>query len=198
LFVADEIITGFGRTGLMFALDHWGVQPDIVQFAKAITSGYFPLGGIGVRDEIAQVLDTGKSVWMHAYTYSGHPVGCAVALRTIEILERERMADQAKEKGERLLKNLLREMANHPHVGDVRGKGLMCAVEFVQDKVTKQEFPAQEAIGVRVHVEAQRRGLFTRLRGDVFCLAPPYVTSEQQLDRIAEILCEATQAVFGS
>jgi adenosylmethionine-8-amino-7-oxononanoate aminotransferase len=198
LFVADEIITGFGRTGSMFALDHWGVQPDIIQFAKAITSGYFPLGGIGVRDEIAQVLDTGKSVWMHAYTYSGHPVGCAVALRTIEILQRERMADQAKEKGERLLQNLHRALGNHPHVGDVRGKGLMCAVEFVQDKATKQEFPVQEAIGARVHAEAQRRGLFTRLRGDVFNLAPPYVTTEQQLDRIVQILSEATEAVFCS
>jgi adenosylmethionine-8-amino-7-oxononanoate aminotransferase len=197
LFVADEIITGFGRTGSMFALDHWGVQPDIVQFAKAITSGYFPLGGIGVRDEIADCLDTGKSPWMHAYTYSGHPVGCAVALRTIEILQRERMADQAKEKGERLLKNLRRALGNHPHVGDVRGKGLMCAVEFVQDKATKQEFPAQEAIGARVHAEAQRRGLFTRLRGDVFLLAPPYVTSDQQLDRIVEILGEATRVVVG-
>jgi adenosylmethionine-8-amino-7-oxononanoate aminotransferase len=198
LFVADEIITGFGRTGLMFALDHWGVQPDIIQFAKGITSGYFPLGGIGVRDEIAQVLDTGKLVWMHAYTYSGHPVGCAVALRTIEILERERLAEQAQEKGQRLLTNLLRALGGHPHVGDVRGKGLMCAVEFVQDKATKQEFPPQEAIGVRVHAEAQRRGLFTRLRGDVFILAPPYVTSEQQLDRLVEILQDATQAVFGS
>jgi adenosylmethionine-8-amino-7-oxononanoate aminotransferase len=181
----------------MFALDHWGVHPDIIQFAKGITSGYFPLGGIGVRDEIGQVLDTGQSVWMHAYTYSGHPVGCAVALRTIEILERERMVDEAKEKGQRLLKNLRRALGDHPHVGDVRGKGLMCAVEFVQDKATKQEFPAQEVIGVRVHAEAQRLGLFTRLRGDVFNLAPPYVTTEQQLDRIVEILREATEAVFG-
>ena len=197
LFVADEIITGFGRTGSMFALDHWGVEPDIVQFAKGITSGYFPLGGIGVRDKIADCLDTGKSVWMHAHTYSGHPVGCAVALQTIEILQREGMADQAKEKGQRLLTNLRRELADHPHVGDVRGKGLMCAVEYVQDKATKQEFPAQEAIGVRVHAEAQQRGLFTRLRGDVFLLAPPYVTTDQQLDRIVQILCEATEAVFG-
>jgi adenosylmethionine-8-amino-7-oxononanoate aminotransferase len=198
LFVADEVITGFGRTGSMFALDHWGVQPDIVQFAKGITSGYFPLGGIGVRDEIAQVLDTGKSVWMHAHTYSGHPVGCAVALRTIESLQRERMAVQAKEKGQRLLQNLQRALGDHPHVGDIRGKGLMCAVEFVQDKATKQEFPPQEAVGVRVHTEAQARGLVTRLRGDVFMLAPPFVTSEQQLDRTVEILHEATQAALGS
>jgi adenosylmethionine-8-amino-7-oxononanoate aminotransferase len=198
LFVADEVITGFGRTGSMFALEHWGVQPDIVQFAKGITSGYFPLGGIGVRDDIAQVLDAGKSVWMHAHTYSGHPVGCAVALRTIEILQREAMADQAKEKGRRLLNDLRRALAEHPHVGDIRGKGLMCAVEFVQHKATKQEFPPQAAIGARIHAEAQRRGLVTRMRGDVFLLAPPYVTSDQQLARIVEILREATQAVLAS
>jgi adenosylmethionine-8-amino-7-oxononanoate aminotransferase len=198
LFVADEVITGFGRTGSMFALDHWGVQPDIVQFAKGITSGYFPLGGIGVKGEIGQVLDAGKSVWMHAHTYSGHPVGCAVALRTIEILERERMADQAKEKGQWLLNNLRRALGDHPHVGDIRGKGLMCAVEFVQDKSTKQEFPPPDAIGPRIHTEAQRRGLVTRLRGDVFLLAPPFVTTDQQLDRIVEILGEATHVVLGS
>src|SRR5262249_24559007 len=158
-FVADEVITGFGRTGAMFALDHWGVQPDIGQFAKAITSGYFPLGGIGVKREIADCLDAGKSVWMHAYTYSGHPVGCAVAASTIEILQREQMVQQVQEKGQRLLTNLRRALADHPNVGDVRGKGLMCAVEFVQDKSTKQEFPPPDAIGPRIHAEAQRRGL---------------------------------------
>jgi adenosylmethionine-8-amino-7-oxononanoate aminotransferase len=198
LFVADEVITGFGRTGSMFALNHWGVQPDIVQFAKAITSGYFPLGGIGVRDEIADCLDAGKSVWMHAYTYSGHPVGCAVALRTIEIIQREQVVQQVKEKGGRLLNGLRRALGEHPHVGDVRGKGLMCAVEYVQDKATKQEFPPQDTTGARIHAEAQRRGLVSRLRGDVFLLAPPYVTTEQQLDRIVQILCESTAAVFGS
>ena len=83
LFAADEVITGFGRTGRWFALEHWGVAPDMVQFAKAITSGYFPLGGVGISDEIARVLDEAQVPWMHAYTYSGHPTGCAVALRTL-------------------------------------------------------------------------------------------------------------------
>src|SRR5262249_6515265 len=158
LFVADEIITGFGRTGSMFALDHWGVQPDIVQFAKGITSGYFPLGGIGVRDEIGQVLDTAHSVWMHAYTYSGHPVGCAVAPRRIGIREGDRVLEEKKERGRGWLRTRSRAFADHPHAGDVRGRGLMCAVDFVQDKATKQESPPQDAIGVRVHAEAQRRG----------------------------------------
>ena len=108
------------------------------------------------------------------------------------------MVQQAKDKGERLVKSLRRALADHPHVGDIRGKGLMCAVEYVQDKSTKQEFPASDSIGPRIHAEAQRRGLVSRLRGDVFLLAPPYVTNEQQLDRIVEILREATETVLGA
>ncbi len=196
LLVADEVITAFGRTGTMFALNHWGVEPDMIQFAKAITSGYFPLGGIGVNDQIADVLDTADAVWMHAFTYSAHPVGCAVALRTIEIIENEQLPDQAASKGDRLLRELKAALSDHPHVGDVRGKGLMCAVEYVADKATKAEFPPEERIGIRLHAETQNRGLFSRLRGDVFCLAPPFVSTDEQLDRIVEILREATDAVF--
>ena len=137
LFVADEVITAFGRTGEMFTLDHWGVEPDIVQFAKAVTSGYFPFGGIGVNDAIAQTLEDDSRAWMHAYTYSAHPVGCAVALRTLQIVEEERFPEQAAAKGQYLLNALTAALAHHPHVGDIRGKGLMCAVELVQDKATK-------------------------------------------------------------
>ncbi len=106
LLVADEVITGFGRTGKWFALEHWGVEPDVVQFAKAITSGYFPLGGVGVTEGIAEVLDHSKSPWMHAYTYSAHPVGCAVALSNLHILEQEGLVAQAAEKGAYLLAGL--------------------------------------------------------------------------------------------
>jgi len=196
LLVADEVITAFGRTGKMFALNHWDVQPDMIQFAKAITSGYFPLGGIGVSDQIAEVLDTADAVWMHAFTYSAHPVGCAVALSTLEIIENEKLPDQAASKGDRLLQNLQAALSDHPHVGDVRGKGLMCAVEYVEDKATKAEFPPEERIGIRLHAETQKRGLFSRLRGDVFFLAPPFVTTDEQLDRVVEIMREATDAVF--
>ena len=168
LFVADEVITGFGRTGKWFALEHWGVEPDMMQFAKAITSGYFPLGGVGVSNEIGEVLDRSSSPWMHAYTYSAHPVGCAVALRNIRIFQDEDFPSQAAEKGSYLLRSLQAALADHPHVGDVRGKGLMCAVELVMDKSTKAEFPPEEEIGIKVHAETQKRGLFSRLRGDVF------------------------------
>jgi adenosylmethionine-8-amino-7-oxononanoate aminotransferase len=195
--VADEVITGFGRTGKWFALDHWGVEPDVVQFAKAITSGYFPLGGVGVNDGIAAVLDGSASPWMHAYTYSAHPVGCAVALRNIRIIEEEGFPEQAAEKGEYLLQSLRAALGDHAHVGDLRGKGLMCGVEIVKDKSTKEEFAASEGVGAKIQLEARRRGLFSRVRGDVYCLAPPIVTTHDQLDRIASILRESVNAVLG-
>ena len=119
-----------------------------------------------------------------------------MALSTLEIIENEQLPDQAASKGDRLLQNLQAALSDHPHVGDVRGKGLMCAVEYVEDKATKAEFPAEEKIGIRLHAETQNRGLFSRLRGDVFCLAPPFVTTDEQLDRIVEIMREATDAVF--
>lgn len=198
LLVADEVITGFGRTGTMFGLQHWNVEPDMITFAKAITSGYFPLGGIGVNERIAKTLDTGDMPWMHAFTYSAHPTGCAVALAMLDIVEREDFPSQAAEKGTYLLKSLQSALASHPHVGDVRGKGLMCGIEFVQDKQTKAEYPPAEKSGSRVHTAAQQRGLYSRLRGEsVFCLAPPIITPRDVLDRIVEILAGAIRDVLG-
>ena len=134
---------------------------------------------------------------MHAYTYSAHPVGCAVALRTIRIIEEEDFPGQAAEKGALLLQKLKAALAGHPYVGDVRGIGLMSAVEFVQDKSTKAEFPPAEKVGPRIHAETQKRGLISRLRGDVFLLAPPIITTKEQLDRISDILAESVRSVLG-
>ncbi len=198
LLIADEIITGFGRTGEWFALSRYGIEPDIITFAKGITSGYIPLGGMGVSKKVAETIDaaTAERTWMHAFTYSGHPVGCAVALANLEIIEREGLVQRAGELGRRLLAGL-RTLASHPQVGDVRGLGLMCAVEMVADKATKAEFPKQEAVGPRVHAATQERGMFTRLRGDVYNLAPCYVTEEKQIDRMVSILGESIEAVLG-
>lgn len=197
LLVADEVITGFGRTGTMFGLEHWGVQPDLLQFAKAVTSGYFPLGGIGVSDEIADVMIHSGKPWMHAYTYSAHPTGCAIALAMMDIVQNEDFPAQAAAKGEHLLKGLKAALADHPHVGDVRGLGLMCAVEYVKDKATKQEFDPADGIGPKIHAAGAERGMFSRVRGDVYCIAPPIVTEEQTLDQIVDILAESTKAVLG-
>ncbi len=196
LLIADEIITGFGRTGDWFALKRYGIEPDILTFAKAITSGYFPLGGMGVNDAISTAINQAGGKWMHAYTYSGHPVGCAVALKTLEIIETEGLIAQAAELGQQL-RTRLQTLESHPHVGETRGQGLMAAVELVADKRTKAEFPAADQVGPRVHAATQQRGLFTRLRGDVYNLAPPFITSPAEIDRMVSILGDSIEAVLG-
>lgn len=201
LLIADEIITGFGRTGRWFALEHWGVQPDLVTFAKGVTSAYLPLGGVMVSREIHRTIleAPGAERFMHAATYSAHPTCCAVGLRNLDILERENLVERAARMGERLLKGLdsLRDLSV---VGDVRGLGLMCGVELVEEKSTKA--PAL-GLGGRVLAEAKKRGLVTRMRvgqggehpiGDTILLAPPLVVTEEQVDRMVAILRDSIAA----
>lgn len=198
LLVADEVITAFGRTGTMFGLEHWGVQPDIIQFAKAITSGYFPFGGIGISDEISAAMDGTAQPFMHAYTYSAHPVGSAVALAMLDLVQREDFPAQAAEKGDRLMRNLQTALGDHPHVGDIRGLGLMCGVEYVKDRETKEMFDPAEKIGEQITMAAIERGLFSRFRGEVYCLAPPIIIEDADIDRLVAILRAATIDVLGT
>ncbi len=197
LFIADEVITGFCRTGQWFALTHWGVEPDIVSFAKAVTSGYLPLGGIMVSAEIKEAIDSVPydSRWMHAYTYSGHPTCCAVGLANLEIMERERLWERSARLGARLYEGF-RGLLDLAHVGDVRGgKGLLAAIELVADRATKAAFPPEQKVGERVKREMEKRGVVTRNRGDVLMFAPPLVITEAQVDRLVEVAREAIQAV---
>jgi putrescine aminotransferase len=197
LFISDEVITGFGRTGAWFGLEHWNVEPDIMQFAKGITSGYIPMGGIGVSDKIKEAIDSTppEKRWMHAYTYSGHPTCSAVALANLDVFEKEELVQRASEMGNRLQEGLhtLDEME---HVGDVRGLGMMAAVELVADKATKQSFEASEKVGLRVGKELVKRGLYTRMRGDTICLAPPLITTAEQIDTIVETVRASIRATF--
>jgi adenosylmethionine-8-amino-7-oxononanoate aminotransferase len=196
LFIADEVITGFGRTGRWFGLEHYGVEPDIMQFAKGITSGYIPLGGIGVSDRIREVMNgvpPGKR-WMHAYTYSGHPTCCAVALKNIEILEREQLIDRARHSGARLF-DRLRTLESLEGVGHVRGQGLIAAVEVVADKATKASFPAEMNVSQRLTHAMLARGLCTRVALDCVCLAPPLMIEEPLIDRMVDIVGESIHAV---
>ena len=194
LLIADEVITGFGRTGKWFALGHWGVEPDLVSFAKGVTSGYLPLGGVIASKRVHDAIESAPTdrKFMHAATYSGHPVCCAVGLRNVEIIESEGLVERAAVMGQRLLTRLegLRDL---PVVGDVRGLGMMCGVELVTDRMTKA--PAL-GLGARFTREALARGLLPRIRtggadptiGDTICLAPPLSTPTEVLDRIPEIL----------
>jgi adenosylmethionine-8-amino-7-oxononanoate aminotransferase len=196
LFIADEVITGFGRTGKWFGLERYGVEPDIMSFAKSITSGYMPLGGIGLSDQVYTVISevAPDKRWMHAFTYSGHPACCAVGLATIEVYERENLVAAAAEKGRKLLDGV-RQLASLDHVGDVRGMGLLAGVELVEDKVTKKPFDPSRKMGEKLFQECCKRGLFSRIRGDIYLLAPPYVVTDAQIDRIVNALGEAIRAL---
>jgi putrescine---pyruvate transaminase len=210
LFIADEVITGFCRTGRWFALEHWGVKPDILSFAKGVTSGYLPLGGIMVTREIKDAMESVKPEdrWMHAYTYSGHPTCCAVALANLDIMERERLWENAARMGDRLFAGLQAAFKGHPHLGEVRGgKGLLAAVELVADPATKANFSADRKVGPRVQAEMMKRGLVTRVRpvagphpapGDALFFAPPLVVTGEEVDRIVEATRDAVKAVVGS
>jgi len=196
LLISDEVITGFGRTGRWFGLEHYGIEPDIMQFAKGVTSGYIPLGGIGVSDAIRDVMNNvppGQR-WMHAFTYSGHPTCAAVALRNIAIIEDEGLVQRAAEVGARF-QSRLGELLSHPHVGDVRGIGMIAAVEVVADKASKQPFPAAAGVTQKLVDAMLERGLFTRVVLDAVCLAPPLVTTEAQLDAIVEAVGGAIESV---
>ena len=195
LFLADEVITGFGRTGTWFGLEKWGVEPDMISFAKGITSGYLPLGGIGLSDRVYKVMAEAPPDrrWMHAFTYSAHPTCCAVGVATMDILEREGLVEEAARKGKRLLDALM-QLSSLENVGDVRGRGLMCGVELVEDKATKKAFPASMKFGPRVLKECYKRGLVSRIKDDIYLLAPPFVISDADIDRSASILGEAISA----
>ena len=198
LLISDEVITGFGRTGTWFGLEHYGIEPDIAQFAKGITSGYVPLGGIGVSDAISEVNNSvaPDKRWMHAFTYSGHPTCCAVALANIAIIEGEGLVAQAASTGAHMLAGL-QELEEMPSVGNVRGLGMMAGVELVANKDTKEAFPASANVGARVGSEMMARGLHTRVIGDTILLAPPLSTSVEQIDQMVQIIGESIAAVQG-
>jgi putrescine aminotransferase len=196
LLIADEVITGFGRTGTWFGMEHYGVQPDILSFAKGVTSGYSQLGGIIISKQIQDFLEQQPSDvrWMHAYTYSAHPTACAVGLANIAIIEREGLVQRSARMGEYLLAQL-KALESLPQVGDVRGLGLIARVELVQEKASKQAFPAAAKVGDRVIAEMRARGVLTRNRGDVICIAPPLIISEQEIDQLVGVLRESIEAV---
>jgi adenosylmethionine-8-amino-7-oxononanoate aminotransferase len=210
LLIDDEIITGFCRTGRWFGLSHWNVTPDILSFAKGVTSGYLPLGGIMVTGAIKEAMDSVKPEdrWMHAYTNSGHPACCAVALKNIEIMERERLCEHATRMGDRLHARLRETFDNQPHTGDIRGgKGLLAAVEFVDDRPSRRNFPNDLKFAARLKAEMVQRGVITRTRpavgahpapGDVLFFAPPLVITEDEVDRLVSVARDAVTVVLAA
>jgi putrescine aminotransferase len=200
LLIADEVITGFGRTGSWFAVEAEAVVPDMITFAKGVTSGYVPLGGVVVCDAIWDELrDPARDpgFLMHGFTHSGHPVACAVALANIAAIEREDLLSRVSEASE-VLAALIAPLSEHPEVGEVRQAGLMVGVELVRDRESRERWPTEAGRGRRVAAEARDRGLLTRgLLDDVICLAPPFTVSDEQLANAAEILTASIEATGG-
>lgn len=196
LFIADEVITGFGRTGRWFGLEHVGVQPDIMSFAKGVTSGYVQLGGIIISRRIQDTLAAQpvERKWMHAYTYSAHPAACAVGLANLDLIEREGLVENAARMGERFAAGL-RALADLPLVGDARSLGLIGRVELVADKASKQPFEPAQNVGGRVIAGLRERGVITRNRGDIILLAPPLCINEEELGTLLAALQGAIEAV---
>jgi 4-aminobutyrate--pyruvate transaminase len=196
LLIFDEVICGFGRTGAMFGMQTYGEMPDIASFAKGITSGYVPLGGVGLSDEIADTLRASDRMFMHGFTYSGHPVACAVALPNIRIIEEEGLPANAATGGAYLL-GRLRELEGHPHVGNVRGKGMMLLVEVVADPATKAKFDPAFNLGPRLTAATRARGVIVRATNDGIAIAPPLTIQRPELDLIADAVSEAIAEVTG-
>jgi len=178
LFIADEVICGFGRTGEWFGSDYYGLAPDLMPIAKGLTSGYIPMGGVVVRDEVVQTLNEGGEFY-HGFTYSGHPVAAAVALENIRILREEKIVERVKTKTAPYLQSRWQELLEHPLVGEARGVGLLGALELVKNKKTRERF-ADPGVGMRCREHCFRNGLVMRAVGDTMIISPPLVISEEQ------------------
>ncbi|MBN6185374.1 aspartate aminotransferase family protein [Aneurinibacillus sp. BA2021] len=198
LFIADEVITGFGRTGKYFGMEHYGVTPDMMSVAKGITSGYVPLGGVILSEKMHRELcELSTGMFLHGYTYSGHPTACAVALKNIEILERENLIENARIMGEEMLQGFQWLKQEHAIVGEVRGLGLMGAIEIVKDKATNERFA--EPVAPLLVADLMARGLICRgvtyEGADTLVFAPPLIITKQQVNKMVELIHEALLAV---
>jgi len=186
LLVADEVITGFGRTGPWFASQHFGIQPDVMTLAKGITSGYIPLGAVMFNDRIARVLKDKGGELAHGYTYSGHPVCAAVALENIRLLEEERIIERVQSDTGPYLAKRWMELGTHPLVGEARILGMVGAIELVPSKPSRAYFPDRGAVGGLCRDLALANGLILRATNDAMLLSPPLVISRAEIDELVE------------
>jgi adenosylmethionine-8-amino-7-oxononanoate aminotransferase len=192
LLVFDEVITGFGRLGEWFGADLFGVTPDILCFAKGITSGYFPVGGAISTTTIADAFAGGRDkVWSHMFTYSAHPGGAAAAMANINILEREGLVENARLRGEQLSESLREMKEKHVIVGDVRGVGLMQGIELVKDRETKEHFDPEIGVAAMLTEELKKRGVWIRVSTFILSIVPPLTITADEMDEITGIYDEA-------
>ncbi|WP_127558022.1 aspartate aminotransferase family protein [Saccharospirillum alexandrii] len=184
LLVVDEVICGFGRTGEWFGSDYYGLTPDLMPIAKGLSSGYLPIGGVMVSDRVADVFKVRGGEFNHGFTYSGHPVCAAVALENVRILREEGIVDRVREETAPYLQAQLQTLADHPLVGEVRGVGMLGAVELVQDKARRRRYPEEGRVGTLCRDYALAEGLVLRATGDTMLMSPPLVIKPAEIDEL--------------
>jgi putrescine aminotransferase len=192
LLACDEVICGFGRLGRWFGFQHFGVKPDLVSMAKGLSSGYLPISAVGVSDPIVEALRSTGDDFVHGYTYSGHPTAAAVALKNIEIMEREKLVERTRDETGPYLARQLATLNDHPLVGEVRSLGLIGCVEIVSQKGTNQRFGGKQGpTGLMVRDLCIDHGLMVRAVRDSIVMSPPLIISHGQIDQLVATLRRA-------
>jgi adenosylmethionine-8-amino-7-oxononanoate aminotransferase len=203
LLIADEVMTGMGRTGKPFAVEHWGIEPDIILTGKGIASGYAPLGAVLVSKRVVEALERGTGVFQHGFTYQAHPVSTAAGNAVLDYIEQHNLFARVAPASQNL-RAALAPLASHRHVGDIRGLGLLLGIEFVKDKVTREPFPKEENIAERIRQAAlaekvltyPTQGCVDGTRGDHILLAPPFIFKSEESALVAGALNSALHKVF--
>jgi adenosylmethionine-8-amino-7-oxononanoate aminotransferase len=206
LYIADEVMCGMGRTGTLHAVEQEGIAPDLIAIAKGLGGGYQPIGGVLVGEKIVGALGRGSGFFQHGHTYIGHPTACAAALAVQKVIQRDDLLAAVRRQGTGLRERLTAAFGGHPHVGDIRGRGLFMALELVEDRATKEPFDPSLRLHARVKAEAMARGLMVYpmggtidgRRGDHVLLAPPFIVTDNELDEIVERLLAAVDAALAS
>lgn len=196
LLLADEVITGFGRLGTWFASEHYGIRPDIITFAKAATSGYIPLSGILVGPRVADAVAAHDDEFYHGYTYAGHPVACAVALKNIEIMEREQLVPRVREVLGARLGQMLAKFRDHPLVGETRSAGMLGAIELVANKKKRLRFAEPGRVGTICRNHFARQGFIMRAIGDTMVTAPPFIWTEEHFQEAEGVMAKVLDLVL--
>ncbi|WP_380058590.1 aspartate aminotransferase family protein [Falsihalocynthiibacter sp. SS001] len=202
LLVADEVVTGFGRLGTMFGSEHYGMKPDLITIAKGLTSAYAPLSGSILGDKMWKVLEQGtdeNGPIGHGWTYSAHPIGAAAGVANLRLIDELGLVENAGSVGAYLNSAMKDALGDHPYVGDIRGEGMLCAVEFVKDRDSRTFFDASEKVGANVSAALLREGVIGRAmpQGDILGFAPPFCLTKSDADTIVSSTVKAVKAVFG-
>lgn len=201
LLVLDEVMTGFGRTGKPFGYQHWDIEPDILVAGKGLAGGYAPIGGVYASEQVGEAIAAaGLGVMFH--TFGAHPAACAAATEVLDILTEERLVERAAAQGERLKAALVDAFAEHPRVAEVRGRGLLLAIEVVRDRDSLEPFPETDNVSNRIVGHALKNGVFFYGGGtgevrDIVCMGPPFIIDDGHIDTMVRVLAEAVDAVTG-